>query len=251
MPDGDFKRKLSAFGYRRFYGKALKTYRYEKGVFTAVFRDGIEVKSIADFDPEAIITNLLDCPVEEGWSVMDWGGHYGLVSVYLSKKVGPSGKVFVFEADPKNYEILKKNLELNGVTNTLAIEKGVFDQTGFLEFYSGGGYTSSFQKTDYVERDQERYVVARVPVVSLDEAAAEIGLDRLNLIKIDIEGSELPALKGAKASLVKFHPLLLIETHVVNGEPTADNVIGLLKTVGYEDIVVENTYYGLPFIRAI
>ncbi|NPV00481.1 MAG: FkbM family methyltransferase [Brevinematales bacterium] len=251
LPDGNLKWKLSAMGYRAFYKKALKDFRYKDGIFTAVFNNGIEIKSVADFDPDAIISNLLNETLDPGSVAMDWGGHYGLVSVYMAKKVGPAGKVIAFEADPKNYGILKRNLELNGVDNVRAVDKGIFDATGWLEFYSGGGYTSSFQKTDYVEKDKNRFAVARIPVTTLDDMAEELHLNRINLIKIDIEGSELPALKGAEKTLRRCKPALLIETHVVDGKGTADDVIGFLRTVGYEKIIVEDTYYGLPFIRAL
>jgi FkbM family methyltransferase len=251
LPDGSLKWKLSAMGYRAFYKSALRDFRYKNGIFTAVFNNGIEIKSVADFDPDAIISNLLNEPLEPGAVAMDWGGHYGLVSVYMAKKVGPKGRVIAFEADPKNYGILMRNLELNGTENVTAVDKGIFDASGWLEFYSGGGYTSSFRKTDYVEKDKGRFVVARVPVVSLDDMADELKLDRLDLIKIDIEGSEFPALKGAAETLKRCKPALLIETHVVDGKATADDVVEFLHNVGYEKITVEDTYYGLPFIRAI
>ena len=78
----------------------------------------------------------------------------------------------------------------------------------------------------------------------------ELKHERLDLVKIDIEGSEVMALEGAKTTFKKYFPDLMIETHVVNHVSTSGKVLETLKKVGYTNIEVTNEGKGLDFIYA-
>ncbi len=244
IPDSALKRHLSALAYRLIYGKCIKSCHSRKGSFEVVLNNGLEVKSVREFDPEPLVAELYTLSLDPGSFAIDLGGHYGVVSVYLSQLVGATGKVITFEADKNNFEILSSNLELNGVSNVEAINLGVYNRSGILQFHSGGSYTSSFHETSYVKKNLGKYETTQIPVVTLDERLAD--LERLDFIKMDIEGSEIEAIEGGKNILAKFLPRLLIETHIVSGKSTAEEVERLLREIGYKNIIRDESIEKMP-----
>ncbi len=249
IPSGKLKNNLSAAAYRMIYASSLDSYRYEEGVFTAVFKNGLTLKSVREFDPEPLVGELEHYNLDPKGVAMDLGGHFGMVAISLAKKV-PQGKVIVYEADPNNFKILQNNILLNGVNNILAFNKGVYDHADHLEFYSGGGYTSSFQKTDYVEQKLNSFEKINVDVVPLDDERKNWSIERLDLIKIDIEGSEVKAVKGARNLLKNFFPDLMIETHVVDGTSTFPAVKEELQNLGYDQIRLDVDDRANPIVFA-
>lgn len=236
IPDSGLKKRLTAAAYRALYGKQLKDCSYSMGVFKVVTPDSVEIKSCWDFDPEPFLDGLPDMGISGGNVVMDWGGNIGVVAAWLQKKVGTGGKVYAFEPDPVNLKKLEVNLGLNQAGAVQVIEQGLWEESGALEFYAGAGYTSSFLKTDYIEKQEKKLDAVRVSVTTLDDFAEKEALSRLDFIKIDIEGSEVQAIRGGKKTLSRFHPRLLIESHNVEGVNTAEQVVELLKECGYRDI---------------
>ena len=60
--------------------------------------------------------------------VVDVGAHIGLYTIIASKRVGPNGKVIAIEADPSNFEMLNRNIQLNNLTNVLALNYAVYSK---------------------------------------------------------------------------------------------------------------------------
>jgi FkbM family methyltransferase len=250
IPDGAFRRQAAAFAYRRLYGTALGGCCVEGGLFTVRTNDGVTVRSVKDFDPEALVADFVDVALPAGGVVMDIGGNIGAATVYLAAKVGAGGQVIAYEPDEGNLAIFRKNLAVNGtLPQVQLVPKGISDREGVLEFFAGGNYTSSLCKTNYVAGEAQKYHVVKIPVTTLDAETLRLGLTRLDFVKMDIEGSEVAALQGAKATLERFHPPLIVETHVVNGKSTADEVEALLRACGYRQLIRQNLA-ETPAIRA-
>jgi FkbM family methyltransferase len=250
LPDGAFRRHAAAFAYRRLYGAALAGCAVENGLFTVRTNDGVTIRSVRDFDPEALVADFVECRLAPGAVVMDIGGNIGAATLYLAAQVGAAGLVVAYEPDAQNLDIFRRNLAVNGApAQVQLVPKGISDREGVLEFFAGGNYTSSLCKTEYVERAAQHYHVVQVPVTTLDAEAARLGLTRLDFIKMDIEGSEVAALKGGAATLQRFHPAIIVETHMVNGVSTAAEVEQLLRGYGYRRLVRQHLA-ETPAIRA-
>ena len=250
IPDGAFRRHAAAFAYRRIYGSSQINCTVEKGLFTVRTTDGVVVRSVKDFDPEALVADFSDIVLPAGGVVLDIGANIGAAAFYLAAKVGPTGRVVAYEPDEVNLEIFRRNLEANGSPQQIElVPKGVFDREDTLEFFAGGNYTSSLLKTNYVTGDAEKYHVVRIPVTTLDSETTRLGLSRLDFVKMDVEGAEVAALKGARQTLERFHPTIIVETHVVNQVSTASEVERLLRELGYRHFTHQNTA-ETPAIRA-
>lgn len=150
----------------------------------------------------------------EGQTVFDVGGYVGLYSLFFAHKVGPSGKVVVFEPNPLNFEELNYNLKLNNVTNTTTLMLAVGDVPGQLEMAvspfltSRGSLSKEWQSTS--GSNEKKFMV---DVVTLDDMVEKKKVPAPDFMKIDVEAFELQVLKGAHAVLKKHRPTMLVEVH--------------------------------------
>jgi FkbM family methyltransferase len=140
----------------------------------------------------------------------------------MSKLVGPGGRVFAFEAVPENAKLVGENVALNGYdglakVENLAVSDGL---QRHIALYRG---PSSFEATIML-RGWE--VMMEIPAVALDDYF-QPG-ERIDFIKMDIEGGEVKALPGMARILKETRPLLLIEIHDI-GLPAVD----FLLKIGY------------------
>jgi FkbM family methyltransferase len=250
IPEGTFRRRAAALAYRRLYGSALAGCTVEQGLFTVRTNDGVTVRTVKDFDPEALVADFVDVNLPAGGVVLDIGANIGAVALYLAAKVGPNGLVAAYEPDTGNVNTFQQNLAANGNPPQIQlVPKGIFDHEGTLEFFSGGNYTSSLFKTNYVEREKAQYQVVKVPVTTLDAETERLALKRLDFVKMDVEGAEVAALRGGRQTLQRFHPPIIVETHLVDGTSTVNDVEKLLREFGYRNFVRQNLA-ETPGIRA-
>ena len=238
MPEGALRRWTTTLAYRQIYGKALAGCTWRNGSFVVSTRDGIEVRTVRDFDPESLAGDFHGLALPANAVIMDVGSNIGAVTLYWAARVGAKGRVIAYEPDPDNLALLGRNLDLNGKpAQVTLVPQGISDHEGTVTFFAGGTYTSSCEETDNVQGAPGNYRKIEIPVTTLDAEGTRLALSRLDFVKIDIEGSEVAALRGARALLERFHPTLYIETHIVKGQRTDDAVEGLLKEYGYRRIV--------------
>jgi FkbM family methyltransferase len=147
--------------------------------------------------------------VKPGMVAYDLGANIGYVSLLLARAVGPTGKVFAFEALPANQERLTDNLNLNSIKNIKLISKAVADKSGTIAFmvHSSSGMGKIF------ESDGEHLNKISVEAVSIDDFVFQNNNPGPQLIKMDIEGGEVLALGGMARLLKEIRPVLLIELH--------------------------------------
>lgn len=157
--------------------------------------------------------------VKPGMTVFDVGAHAGYYTLMFSRAVGPTGKVFAFEASPENAARLRHHLSINGLTNVEVVEAAVTDRTGTARFTSDG-YVGKLSDTG-----------REVRTVCLDDYPLP------DLIKMDIEGAETMALSGA-SKLLSGRPKLFVAVHE---GPSLVECPALLERAGYSLNWVTNT----------
>jgi FkbM family methyltransferase len=176
--------------------------------------------------------------VKPGMVAYDVGANIGYVSLLLAKRVGENGQVLSFEPLPANQDRLQKNVALNPNMNVRLISKAVSEKEGettFLVHASGGmGKLQGFagQKADYENKIQ-------VETVSLDGFVYKEKNAVPNIIKIDIEGGEVQALKGMPRLFKEAKPILLIELH---GHEAAEDTLAILHKAGYNLYFMRSGY---------
>jgi len=157
----------------------------------------------------------------EGDVFLDIGGFVGWHAIRAARIVGPSGRVISLEPDPINRSQLEVNLSLNGVANCTISGLAAWSTTG----EELGWYT---RKSADCCRIDGAECAQKVVTTTIDDLVRDMQLDRLDWIKIDIEGGEIEALKGAEMSLGRYRPQVFVEVH-----DTVDAVKGLLARYNY------------------
>ena len=166
--------------------------------------------------------------IKEGDIVIDAGAYLGHFTVYAALRVGPTGRVVAFEPDPGVYQMLVRNVQLNNLTNVITINKGIWSEDTKLAFDSRGNASQVVKDTTHAKT-----LVKKIPVVSLDSELQRLGLDRVNLIKMDIEGAELQAVQGVRRLMERADCSFAIASyHVVNGEQTSVALERFFRSAG-------------------
>ena len=141
---------------------------------------------------------------KEGDVVVDLGANIGYYTLLAARIVGSEGRVYAFEPDPLNFKLLVNNIKLNNFTNVITEEKAVSDKTGTLNLYLDaqdmGAHT-------LYETDKYKKIVI-VESVTLDDYFKGRECP-VNIVKMDIEGAELAALKGME-NIIKMNKGLKI-----------------------------------------
>jgi FkbM family methyltransferase len=157
---------------------------------------------------------------KEGDIVIDVGAHIGPYTLKASKRVGLNGKIIAIEADPGNFDILNRNIQLNKLTNVITLNYAAYSKEDKIRLYLLKVDKSSYTKYNTVMIDRAQYNneknFVEVKANTLDYLLQSIGIkhEQVNWIKIDVEGAEFDVLKGAKNILSKSKDIsLLIEIH--------------------------------------
>jgi len=145
---------------------------------------------------------------------LDVGANIGLYSLALAT-VAPQGKVYAFEPSPTTFDYLHHNVDCNGLANVESFKLALGDQAaGTVHFHDIPFFTAgSFAVEDgsFLTSDVLGSNYFEAPATTLDAFVAEKGIDRVDLIKIDVEGAELSVLDGARKTLSSMQPKVVLE----------------------------------------
>ncbi|MCX7858351.1 MAG: FkbM family methyltransferase [Deltaproteobacteria bacterium] len=159
--------------------------------------------------------------VSEGDIVFDIGAHVGFYTLLASVLVGERGRVIAFEPFSENIKKLRRHLLINGVNNVILLELAVTDRDG-LAFFEPSQNSSMGR----ISEGGHLKVQAR----SIDSLIQEGVIPAPSVIKMDIEGGEFQALKGASFLLADSHPVIFLATH---GRNIHEACCFFLTSLGY------------------
>lgn len=168
--------------------------------------------------------------VEPGDCVFDLGGNLGTSALIFARMAGLAGRVFSFE--PLTPSLIERNMRENGVRNVFVVPLGVADRCGSAEMLIGEGIIDS----SVARPPRGARVTRTIELTTLDRYVETRGLDRVDFIKMDIEGAEELALRGARRVIERFRPRWSIASYHTDfeGEPQHPKLVRLLKEAGYE-----------------
>jgi len=180
-----------------------------------------------DYEPH--VTSLFCSMLEKGMTVVDVGASVGYYTLLAAKRVGDGGLVLSFEPEPFRFEMLIKNIKINGWNNVKAYQLAVSSSDKEMKLkpsgsgLSGGGFTLSAGNEDAVT----------VKSVTLDSFFLQTDPD---IVKIDVEGGELEVLRGMRKILANGKAKIICELHPA-----------LLSSLGYsakdiEDLLKQYNY---------
>jgi FkbM family methyltransferase len=140
---------------------------------------------------------------------IDVGANVGHISLLAARRVGPQGRVLAVEANPRIASTLKQHVCRNAATNITVVQCACSDTPGTAELFISDRSNSGKCSLSAANAESVRSVV--VECECLDSIAKAHSLDRIDVIKVDVEGAELSVLRGMESSLRDFRPLIVLE----------------------------------------
>lgn len=179
-------------------GYPIKMYIVPAGVSSAFM-----LQQYRCVTPDAVIE------VVEGDTVIDAGGCWGDTALYFAHKAGKTGKVYSFEFLPENLAIFNRNMALNKdlSEHIRLVEQPLWSKSGEQLFVEGNGPGTR------VVPSSSNPDAKRIEAMAIDDLVKNEKLDHVDFIKMDIEGAELEALKGAEEAIRAFRPKLAISVY--------------------------------------
>jgi len=143
--------------------------------------------------------------VAKGDVFLDVGAHIGKYAVPIAKIVGENGLVIAVEPHPTNYKTLLENIRLNGLKNVIALNIAAWSENRKMTLFIGDKPGHHSAKKDFGRGS------IIVKAKALDNVLNELKVERVNWIKIDVEGAEFEVLNGLQNTLRKHRPTLIVE----------------------------------------
>lgn len=176
---------------------------------------------------EADVQAALDMLLRPGMTVYDIGANVGFHALSAARRIGSGAKVICFEPLPENAKQIEYNAASNNFTNIQVIGTALGSSEGKAAFWTSmqptwGKLASVGKKPDKFARE------VKVTIARLDSVVDEMRLHPPDLIKMDVEGAEIDVLEGARQTLERYRPILLIEAHGTNAE-----IEKFLVAIGY------------------
>jgi FkbM family methyltransferase len=210
----------------------------------------------------ALDKHIIDYGILQDWSVkqihnlvddnsviFDVGANVGFTTLPFAKQV-PKGTVYAFEPDSENFEQLSKNIEINSFKNIflhrIALQENEKQTSSvfFIRRAVDGDKLinrglSTLEKFGIHNKNTEI-----VNTTTIDRFVKENSIVKLDLIKIDVEGSESRVIEGGKNTIEKFHPIIIYEYSTIIdtliNSPNSYKTFNMLDSLGYKQYLLKN-----------
>jgi FkbM family methyltransferase len=190
------------------------------------------------------VLNVLARLLAPGMVVIDAGANIGEVSLFAAKRVRPGGRVISFEPVPGLAQRLRANVARNDLAAVEVVEMGLAEHEGSAEIFTSrecfrDGTSHAGLATLYAQPGRAK-PIASIALTTLDRFVHERGLDRVDVLKVDVEGAELPLLRGSAETLGLHRPWLLLEVQQETSRAAG---------YGHAEILTFLERYGYRFAR--
>jgi len=194
--------------------------------------------------------NYLASYLKPGMVVVDAGANEGLYSLFASRRVGVAGLVLAVEPSPRELVCLHNNIARNRMSNIRVVPMALSDCTGRTilklaeDEHAGQNTLGEFV---YDIQSAGTHEVEQRP---LDTLLAQEKVQRVDLIKADIEGAEMALLMGARETLRRCKPTLLCELYgpaLEHQDASSASMLEILEDFGYRLLSFDD-HTGLPVL---
>lgn len=213
--------RLGEHVMQTLHGFALKIDpSVDKGVELSIFETGTYEKGLL---------HLLKDFLKDGDCFVDVGANIGFMTIYAAKQVGDTGKVFSFEAHPDTFRWLNFNTTLNKIKNVESFNFALGAEEGQARIYDNWQVNRGAASLVVKEEGSKSYPIQ---LKRLDDSLPEG--TKLKVIKIDVGGLELAALKGAQQTIKTHRPILIVSiASLKNNQQKNTELIDFIDQFGF------------------
>jgi len=225
------ERKMNVFGKIKLFIQIIKVLknwyvvpsiylkRTDKEFETLITRTGIKIKIRINSTDLMAFTHVWiikeyskpGFEINDKDIVIDVGAHIGLFSLFASQFC-KKGKIFSFEPIKENFELLKKNIEINEITNITFFNEAISDKTSKMTLYQNEDEAGH---SKFVKTSKSMEVNSK----SFKEFLDERKIDSYDLLKLDCEGSEYEIIESLPPNYFEKLKKIIIEYHLADTEP--------------------------------
>jgi FkbM family methyltransferase len=170
---------------------------------------GWRVLLFGEYEPE--LRGLMRTFVPEGGVAADLGANVGWHTLLMAKLVGPAGVVIASEPNPSVRARLNRNLQINRLRHVIVAAHALAQESGVLTFNAPDSSDTASGDGHVATPGENSGHVITVEKKSVDQWIAELQLDRLDFVKIDVEGYEWPVFQGAIKTFENCRPVIVFE----------------------------------------
>jgi len=175
--------------------------------------------------------------IEKGDVVIDIGANLGDVALHAARRVSTTGRVYAFEPFPANFAKLQVNAALNSFDNLTIENLGLGSEKQKIEMFVADQLNEGMNRMLPNQSVAANLSTTQVDVVRLDDYVHDNGIEKIDLIKIDVEGFEKNVLLGASETLSKHRPRLFVEAiddYLRDQGSSTKDVVEYLGSFGYD-----------------
>ncbi len=179
--------------------------------------------------------------VKDNFIIIDVGSNIGQTAMTLANMTFDKAIIYGFEPDPVNFEKAIKNLKLNTFRNIKYQNIGLGAKKGELFLRVDTPTNRGGNRIDQQNKSENSI---EIKIERLDDLVLDMNIEKIDLIKIDVEGFELEVLKGAENVLRKHKPLLFIEVddkNLLQQGASSFKLINFLNNIGYKCVNTQTT----------
>lgn len=184
----------------RFQGSLTVPVDYGDVVQRELFLYGV-------YEPET--TREVERLLKPGQTVLDVGANIGYYTLVFAKAVGETGRVHAFEPVPRLRKTLEANIAANAFRNVAVERLACWSSCGEAEIFEAPKRNSG--KSSLFRQNAEAPQGHKIQTTTIDAYAQAKTLQKVDLIKIDVEGAELDVLEGSWETIARWHPVLIVE----------------------------------------
>ncbi|WP_040490037.1 FkbM family methyltransferase [Indibacter alkaliphilus] len=179
---------------------------------------------------------VMEKNIQHGSCIIDIGANQGEYSIWAARKAGTNGKVIAFEPMDELFNTLQKNISLNPNYKNVIIpvKVGLSDRPGKLNLYGKEGDNEGVNTL--FPTASHNILIQEIELSTLDMELEKMKVDKVDFVKLDVEGAELQVLKGSQKTIEKYRPKWLIEINAEACEAggyAAEDILQLLSGFGY------------------
>ena len=197
----------------------------------------ILVSRAGRWEPE--VWRAISSGLSDGAVFFDVGAHIGYDSLKAATTVGEKGRVVAFEPNPHTLTQLRSNIDASSARNVIVQPIACTDTETTLTLFDstlGGNSGSSSLSRENAGPVTRSYTVRGRPI---DDVVKELAIERLDVLKADVEGAELIVLRGATETLRRFHPKLILEVvprQLASMGTSVEELESFVRSLGYTTV---------------
>lgn len=222
----------------------MMTMAYDQGVSRELKLFGVH---------EPVVTKSVQAFLAKGMQCMEIGANLGYYTLLESSAIGSSGGILALEPIPTTFGYLRRNIELNRISNIQSFQLAIGDRDGTAKMVVSTSSNLSHVRDENLAKSKPSGApVLEVRMLKLDTLCEEKSIRKLDFLRMDVEGYEYAVIQGGLVTLEKLKPLMLVEFHVAYMGPLRSvSVLQVLKNLGYEIAFCVPRYRDFPPVSSV